>query len=220
MIIDESIAPEYSKIQSVFKRDENTHRFIENKFSLPEFDYLKKNNWWMTEKVHGTNTRVAWDGRMVRFAGKTNDAQISQKLFWKLQETFTNKKFCGLYPDTPMCLYGESYGASINSGGNYIRGGVDFVLFDVLIDGWWLRREGIEDVANKLDIDFVPLVGKTTLLDAVEMIRRKTLKSCWGDFLAEGVVLKPEVEMKTRRGDRIITKLKHKDFRRDNKRNV
>ena len=28
---------EYHKIQSIYKRDEKTHKFIEGQFSLPEF---------------------------------------------------------------------------------------------------------------------------------------------------------------------------------------
>jgi hypothetical protein len=36
--------------------------------------------------------------------------------------------------------------------------------------------------------------------------------STWGDFQAEGIVARPAVEMKTRSGHRIITKVKCKDF--------
>jgi len=35
-------------------------------------------------------------------------------------------------------------------GGNYIADGVDFVLFDVWINGIWLERENVEDIAEKL----------------------------------------------------------------------
>ena len=41
---------------------------------------------------------------------------------------------------------------------------------------------------------------------------RKGFSSQWGDFIAEGIVARPKVEMKTRRGDRIITKIKYRDF--------
>jgi len=206
---------EYPKIQSIYKRDEKTHTFIDGAFSLREFEYLKDNIWEFTEKVDGTNIRVEWncDFKTVLFGGKTDNAQISTFLFKKLQEMFTTDKFTKLYPDTSMCLYGEGYGAKIQKGGKYISDGVSFVLFDVLIDGWWLKREDIEDIADTLEIDVVPLVGEGTLMDAIKLIKSKTLKSRWGDFLAEGLVLKPKVELKTRAGDKIITKIKHKDYR-------
>jgi len=204
---------EYPKIQSIYKRDEKTHTFIDGAFSLPEFEYLKNNIWVYTEKVDGMNIRVDWNGETIRFGGRTDNAQITTFLYDKLQEIFPVEKFERLYPATPMCLYGEGYGAKIQKGGKYISDGVSFVLFDVLIDEWWLKREDIENIADTLEIDVVPLVGEGTLMDAVKLIKSKTLKSRWGDFLAEGLVLKPKVELKTRAGDRIIMKIKHKDYR-------
>lgn len=206
---------EYPKIQSIFKRDEGTHRFIDGAFSLPEFEYLKDNVWVYTEKVEGTNIRIGWDRKAIKIGGKTDNAQIPTFLYSKLQDMFTVEMFIDNY--TTLCLYGEGYGAGIQGGGKYIPDGVSFVLFDVLIDGWWLRRKDIEDVAKVLGVDVVPIVGEGTLMDAIELIQTRTLKSNWGDFLAEGLVLKPKVELKTRGGERVITKIKHKDYKSESK---
>ena len=216
-IREESTYKEYQKIQSIFKRDENTHNFIDGDFSLPEFEYLKDNFWVWTEKIDGMNIQVDWDREIVRFGGKTDNAQIPSSLYNKLQEIFTIEKFKRLYSDAPMCLYGEGYGARIRGGGKYIPDGVGFILIDVLIDRWWLKRESIEDIASKLKIDVVPIVGGGTLMDAVMVIKSCRLKSKWGDFLAEGLVLKPKVELKTRAGDRVISKIKHKDYKKEDK---
>ena len=213
----DSTYKEYPKIISIFKRDENTHNFIDGAFSLPEFEYLKDNFWVWTEKIDGMNIQVDWNKETVRFGGKTDNAQIPSSLYNKLQEMFTNDKFTRLYPDESMCLYGEGYGRKILGGGKYISDGVGFILFDVLIDGWWLKRESIEDIANKLKIDVVPIVGSGTLVDGVTVIKSRRFKSKWGDFLAEGLVLKPKVELKTRAGDRVITKIKHKDYKEEDK---
>ncbi len=96
-------------------------------------------------------------------------------------------------------------------GGNYISGGVDFVLFDVKVGEWWLQREAVEEIAGKFDIGIVPLLGEGTLQDAVELARTG-FPSRWGNFLAEGLVLRPKTELRTRSGHRIITKIKHSDF--------
>ena len=45
---------------------------------------------------------------------------------------------------------------------------------------------------------------------------RSGFNSKWGEFKAEGIVARPETELKRRNGQRIITKLKYKDFE-DNK---
>ena len=203
---------EYSKIQSVFKRDEKTHKFILLEWSLPEFEYLKDNIWVMTEKIDGTNIRVDWDGKeTITYGGRTDNASIPAFLITKLQSIFVNV-FRINYPDLPMTLYGEGYGAKIQKGGrNYISDGVDFILFDVMIDDWWLKRENVEDIANKLGIKVVPIICEAILEYGISM-GMAGFQSDFGNFQAEGLVLKPKVELKNRAGKRIITKLKHKDF--------
>ena len=169
---------EYIKIHSIFKRDEKTHKFIEGEWSLPEFEYLQKNQWTFTEKVDGTCIRIMWDTQMVRFGGKTDNAQIPAFLIAKLQDLFPISKFQEHFPKTSICLYGEGYGARIQkSGGNYISNGVDFVLFDVLAGEWWLQRKDIEEVAIKFNIKTVPIIGHGTISDAVQIIKSGLLKS-------------------------------------------
>lgn len=201
---------EYHKIQSIFKRDSKGD-FILGDYTLPEFEYLKDLQWIFTEKVDGTNIRVIWDGSKIIVRGKTDNAQINVLLLEKINEILPLEKFKILYPKIPMTLYGEGYGVDIQSGGKYTKG-KGFVLFDVFIDRWWLTRDNVEDIALKLGIDVVPIVGKGTLYDAIEMTK-VGFKSKWGDFTAEGLVLKPIVELFTRNGNRIVTKVKHKDFK-------
>lgn len=204
---------EYHKIQSIFKRDEGTHKFIEGEYSLPEFEYLRNNEWVFTEKIDGTNIRIGMIPEIgINIGGRTDNAQIPTFLYQRLTELFTDKKLKGVFPDTEVMLCGEGYGAKIQKGGgNYISDGVDFILFDIRIGEWWLKREDIEEIARKLDIKVVPIVGRGTLLDAVAKIKSE-VQSTFGDFLAEGMVLRPATELKSRSGHRIITKLKHRDF--------
>jgi len=204
---------EYNKIQSIFKRDEKTHKFIEGQYSLPEFEYLKDNEWLYTEKIDGTNIRIGWIPEMgINMGGRTDNAQIPTFLYQKLTDIFTNKKMRNVFPDTEVMLCGEGYGAKIQKGGgNYIPGGVDFTLFDVKIGNWWLKQDDVEDIASKLGIKVVPRLGKGTLANAVLEVKNG-VQSTFGNFLAEGMVLRPAVELKSRNGHRVITKLKHRDF--------
>ena len=203
----------------MFKRQmENKGKMLFGQWSLPEFEYLKNNKWVWTEKVDGTNIRVMFDGNEINYNGKTDNAQLHTDLIKRLQylfnpqlelfkETFKPKNE---QEKTEVCFYGEGYGAGIQTGGNYKKV-KDFVLFDIKIGNWWLNRIDIEEIAKKFNIEIVPIIGSGTLEEAIE-ITKKGFKSQWGDFIAEGIVLRPEVELKTRRGDRIITKIKHKDF--------
>lgn len=204
---------EYHKIQTVFLRDPATNykTLLEGQFAKPEFEYLKDNRWFFTEKVDGTNMRVQWDGAAVTFAGKTDNADIPPFLLKKLQAMFPAEVF--LTRDLPsLCLYGEGYGAKIQKGGgNYIPDGVSFILFDVFVDGIWLERYNVEDIAGKLNLKVVPIVGNGKLIDGVELVRQG-YASRLRATPPEGIVMRPEVELFNRKGERVISKIKKKDF--------
>lgn len=207
---------EYHKIHTVYKRDPETNfkDLLLNQFSTPEFEYLKDNIWVFTEKIDGTNIRVLFDGEEIAFRGKTDNAQIPVFLLERLKEIFLPQLavFKEIFTDTQVCLYGEGYGAKIQKGGGNYRKDQSFVLFDVRIGEWWLQRKDVEETAERLTIDVVPIIGQGTLSD-MTTLARKGFHSAWGDFTAEGIVAKPLVELKTRSGQRIVTKLKYHDFR-------
>lgn len=207
---------EYHKIQSVFKRDPHTHLLISGDWTLPEFEFLADNKWDFTEKVDGTNIRVIWNDGKISFGGRTDRALIPATLFSKLRDYFgEGEGIDRVFGCGEVCLYGEGYGDNIQKGGKYLqnRGGEsDFVLFDVKVGEWWLHRADVEDVALRLGIDFVPIVDVGTLHDAINRVKGQ-LWSAWGDFPAEGIVARPSIELKTRGGDRIITKIKCRDFK-------
>jgi len=207
---------EYPKIQTIFKRNPETNfkTLLLGEFSIPEFEYLKDCQWIFTEKVDGTNIRVMWnhETKELRFGGKTDKAQIPTFLFAKLQDTFSDDVMEEFFSENSVCLYGEGYGAKIQKGGgNYISNGVDFILFDIRIGNWWLKRQDIEEIADKLEIKVVPIIGEGTLQDFVKKVSQGFM-SQWGNFFAEGIVAKPMVDLLARNGERILTKLKHKDF--------
>lgn len=205
---------EYHKIQTIYKRDEkdNFKTLLIGEYSKPEFKYLENNKWVFTEKIDGTNIRVQWDGKAISFAGKTDNAQIPPFLIKKLLDRFNADIMASVFASDNVCLYGEGYGAKIQSGGSYIPDGCDFILFDVLCDGWLLERHNIEDIASKLSINIVPIIGYGTLGEAVIMAQNG-FKSLIGSCMAEGIVMRPEVELFCRGGERVITKIKHKDFK-------
>jgi hypothetical protein len=205
----------YHKIQTVFLRDPATKfkSLLEGQWAHPEFEYLANNEWVFTEKVDGTNIRVMYSfARGLEFGGKTDNTQIPIDLANFLNEKFNPQleKFQDKFGDADVCLYGEGYGLKIQKGGKY-RSDVSFVLFDIMINGWWLQRADVEQMGKDFNIDVVPIIGKGTLYDLIDIVSVGQT-SIWGDFVAEGIVARPAIELKARNGSRIITKLKHKDF--------
>jgi hypothetical protein len=207
---------EYHKINTIFKRDmASKHKnIVVGDWVNDTFEYLAKNQWVFTEKVDGTNIRVIFEDDKVSFAGRTDAAQIPPKLLQHLQKTFQPQS--DFFDGQSVVLYGEGYGGKIQSGGHY---GFDesFVLFDVKVGDIWLERRNVEDIATKLSrlmnrVPVVPIIGSGTLFRAVELAAAG-IKSTWGDFQAEGIVARPAVELMTRRGERVITKIKTVDFK-------
>lgn len=206
---------EYTKIPNIFKREERgSNKLIEGEFSTPELKYLANAQWVWTEKVDGTNIRVIWDGHSVTFGGRTDKAQIPAHLVNKLNELFggANKEeiFEQHFGGTPVILFGEGYGEKIQKGGG-LYGSVNFILFDVFINGVWLKREAVEGIAKSFGIGVVPITGVGSLHQAVESIRTHP-KSALRDAELEGYVCRPACELLDRMGNRIIVKIKCRDF--------
>ena len=158
------------------------------------------------------------NGSEVRFGGKTDDAHIPTFLLNVLQQKFTVEAMKRIFNDaTEVCLYGEGYGNKIQKDGNrYIALGTDFILFDVKVGNFWLSRENVEDVANKLQIDIVPIIGTGSLLEAMDFVKRGYTSTISHDknHIAEGLIMKPKVDLFNRQGQRIIAKIKFRDFKR------
>lgn len=202
---------EYHKINSIYKRDSKGN--FTNEFAQPEFEYLFENQWVGTEKIDGTNIRIMWDKDTVRIGGKTDNAQIPVFLLDKLNKLFNAEKMLKVFPNAEVCLYGEGYGAKIQKGGgNYISDGVDFILFDIKIGDFWLKRDDVDNIAEQLGIKSVPILFNGTLKEAITYVKNG-VKSEIANTEAEGIVLVPMCELQTRSGHRIITKLKTKDFK-------
>ena len=206
---------EYLKIPNIYKREEyGSNNLIEGLYTKPELEYLAGLEWSWTEKVDGTNIRVVWDGYRVSFKGRTDKADIPKALLEKLEELFGGESkeelFESLFGQKPAILYGEGYGGKIQSGGDY--GDVNFILFDAIVDGYWLKMANVQEIASSFGINYVPIVGSGTLNEAVEYIKSHP-KSQLRNRELEGIVVRPMVPLFYRNGEPIMVKIKCRDFR-------
>lgn len=210
----------YPKINGVFKRDKQG-KFLEGLWACPEYSLLKDVPWEWTEKVDGTNIRLMRTSEKWDIGGRTDNAQIPSKLYtvlrdltedplfdlWVLKHNLTN---------TPINLFGEGYGSGIQKVGSSYRPDNGFVLFDVNINGSWLSRDKVIEVAQELQIDVVPEVSHGTTLSIMldhMMNRGSRIPSAWENVEIEGLVGRPLGGLLyDRRNNRITTKLKYKDF--------
>ena len=207
-------------------------------FVSPELEWLRNCKFDATEKIDGTNMRIEVtckiiEGELrmvVEYKGKSDEAQIPPHLYKFMVESFPKEKVLAAL-DLPeiitddvlkekswgipkYTIYGEGYGVKIQKGGNYISNGVGFIIFDVKVNDWWLLRNNVVEIAEKLGAPMVPYMGQFTIDEAIEFVR-KGFKSTIAEnkeYLAEGLVLTSPYGIKNRKGERIIFKIKHKDF--------
>lgn len=209
---------DYTKIETPYLRDiEGTKKLVEGMYRNEAVEFLKDSEWICTEKIDGTNIGVIWDGHRVSYQGRTEKAQIPASLMNKLLELFggdvNEELFEQKFGEMPVILFGEGYGAKINKGGGNYHSDVSFILFDVYLPNQdlWLKRDAIEDIAKAFGVDAVPIVMRGTLDGAVQFVKTKP-KSTIGTANMEGLVCKPAVDMLDRMKNRIIVKIKVKDF--------
>ena len=215
----------YHKIHTVFKREElpngkMSRYVIEGKWTKPEFEFLKDNQWNWYEKIDGTNIRVMWDGNEITFGGRTDKAVIPKHLLKYLEETFLPLKdrFIKFFGnDHETILFGEGYGKKIQAvGPKYRPDDVSFIGFDVNVNGIWLKKEVSEQVFKDLGIDVVPLIITCSIQEAIKLVKvgfnSRVAKET---LMAEGLVGVPAVQLNTRTNERIITKLKTRDFEKE-----
>lgn len=210
----------YPKIWSPFLRHTegpNRNRFDTTRWTRPEFELLEDLDWEWTEKVDGTNIRLIWNGYFLLYGGRTDEAQLPVPLVRALDDLVSKDLVEQCFGAQPAVLFGEGYGAKIQKSGSLYRPDPGFVLFDVRVGPWWLRRPDVEDVAQKLGIDVVPVHLRGTIGQAIDLVTGNgrggnPLDSAWGDFPAEGLVGRPPLGVLGRDGDRLLVKIKAKDF--------
>lgn len=205
---------EYIKIPNIYKREEfGKNRLLIGEYSSPELEYLAGCEWEWTEKVDGTNVRVCWDGYRVEFRGRTDKAQLPKGLVAVLNEKFGGPDKEELFEQTfgqkEVILFGEGCGGNIQGNNGY--GDFQFILFDVMVGDLYLERQNMWAIATIFDVRHVPYAGSGTLIEAEEYIRSHPMSSL-RDGELEGIVCRPMVELKSRRGDRLIVKIKCRDF--------
>lgn len=202
--------PRYPKINTMFMRDEGNH-VIPGEWAEPEFGYLKDLPWVWKEKVDGTNIRLHWNGSRMTIGGKEDDAMLPSRLVATLGALADPERWKSITDSDDVTVYGEGYGKGIGPGGKY-RADLAMIVFDVRVGPWWLKDEDVCDVAGKLGLEIVPLFGSFGLEKAWQIVQSDGMRSYWKGAAPEGLVGRPEVPLVNRSGERIITKIKRRDW--------
>lgn len=223
---------EYPKIDTLYERKKNGKVNVDN-LKRPEFGII--NRWQITEKLNGRNIRVmlTTDGN-VTFAGRMDEKhlndQLVQKMIDYLKNIFTSNRMKyvfrkidadGTLQKPEVCMYLEGLGSDMASGsGIYCKGrDVSVRLIDCYINPWWIERPLLEEFAKKFGIKCTPLLDDIyelprSLADLENIIKLSKVAGENNNNLAnaEGIVARTYPLLTNRKGDRVMWKLKFKDF--------
>jgi ATP-dependent RNA circularization protein (DNA/RNA ligase family) len=218
----------YPKIETLFKRDES---FVDpTRLRRPVYATIGR--WVVTEKVNGTNVRIIFqvsDGSDERGAGVTFDVRgrsdnaslppallshctaLGDRVLDRVAEIMFEHDLA------TFTLHGEGYGPKIQGGGRY-RSDQGFIMFDVEVgDRRFLSDVEVTETAVRLGVPRVPVLGELSLPEIVQLVEggfaSRVPEVLDDDFKAEGVVARTVEPLYDNRGERLILKLKTKDFR-------
>lgn len=209
----------YPKIPNIFNRenDNNGKNLIFNNFTSTELEILSLiPDWEFTEKIDGANIRIIWDGYRVEIKGRTDKANLPTHQLETLNNLFAGEDneeiFERLFGDKEVTLFGEVYGNKVQTNGYSET--TDFTLFDVNIGGIWLERQDMISIANEFCIRPVPIVCTGNLYDGIRYVAEgHTTLIPGGTRIQEGLVGRAPLGLCDRRGNRIIVKIKYRDFK-------
>ncbi len=195
------------------------------------------------EKLHGTSANVRWTpcinaeerskffesdvkikGQQELYASDADHGYLiafsggaSINLFEAmLNPTELMKKFSA-FTDV-VEVYGELYGGAQQKQGWRYGKELKFCAFDVKIGSCWLSVPQAEEVAQKLGLEFVSWTKIPGTVEACDAARdaasvQAKRNGVAGDQPMEGVVLRPLIELRDNRDNRIIAKHKRAEER-------
>lgn len=215
----------FPKIDTLFDRDKETFKVKEWEYRRPEFEAIDR--WYIQEKIDGTNIRLHWNRSTFQpniitasIHGRTDNADMPTHLGAALQKV-VDQIHEGVvetmqdYELDTYTLFGEGYGAKIQKGGGRYRDDQGFILFDVLVnDRTWLDVPTVEATAENLGLQHVPNLGEMSTFEATLLVKHglKSVAAQDETLVAEGIIARPLTPLYNGRGDRVLWKLKCKDY--------
>lgn len=219
----------YTKIDTVLQRDlEGTKRLIPGTFRDPAVEYLKDLKWEVQEKCDGTNVQIWFDGNRVQIMGRDEKSLIPDELMEVLKTKFLNDEteqlFEQMFPPkldeegneklVEVSIFGEGIGPKIQKVGPLYGSEYRFLVFDVRVSGVYLEHSSdiYKQVVNAFDLETVPDLPDMTVEEAEAYVKTKPKSLVNPKAPMEGVVIRPKVRLYNQKGERIIVKVKCRDY--------
>ena len=167
------------------------------------------------EKIHGTSAHIAWkNGKLSFFSGgESHERFVGLFDVPVLTEMFKER----FGEDDEIVVFGEAYGGKQQGMSATYGKELKFIVFDVKIGEYWLEVPNANHVADYLCLEFVAWNRIPADIAAIDAERDRPSRQAMingidEDKPSEGVVLRPVLELRDKRGNRIIAKHKGEKF--------
>lgn len=211
------MAHNYCKISAPFGRKTPKDKLVDvtipAKAWVPMF---QENNikMYASEKIDGTSVGIVWDGERISFVGHTDKSQFNPKYLEYLNDTFGTPAFESvieeIFGEKPVTIYGEGISKAYNQNYGFPDG--NFIMYDIANpNNTFYNREAVKEIAKKLDLIY-PAETLMTIDEAINYVKHKPMSKLDSTVPMEGLVLRPTTELYTNNGDRVICKIKVRDF--------
>lgn len=184
---------------------------------------LADKEWVFRRKIDGANIRIQWDGEQALWNGKTDKFVCGSELTEYMNSTFIEEIFEEKFGrDVKVVIFGEHMGPKVQ--GNELKLDKDeVIIYDVNINGFWQPRENVREIASyfggRTCYDVMSRPNELTPEDVsgyrftLEGLINVTSAGFFNNW--EGVVATPTVECRNQKNERIIVKVKVKDYYRE-----
>lgn len=165
------------------------------------------------EKIHGTSAHIKWKSPNITFfsGGAPHAAFVAMFDVEALKAKFAELSL------EDVTVYGELYGGKMQGMKSTYGDKLRFVAFDVQISDCWLNVEKAHAFVQQMGLEFVAYNRVTTDISVLDAQRDLPSRQAVRNGIvepkdAEGVVLRPIIELVDNRGARVIAKHKRPEF--------
>ena len=211
------MAHNFPKISAPFGRGTPKDRLVDPTIIAKpwvQMFYETEIKMYASEKIDGTSVGIVWNGERISFVGHTEKSEFCPRYLEYLNNTFGTPEFESvieeIFGDRPVTIYGEGISKDYNVHYGFPEG--NFIMYDIQnSNGTFYNREAVKEIAKKLDLIY-PWEELMTLKEAIDFIKTRPSSRLNPDNKMEGLVLRAPLELYTNNGDRVICKVKVRDF--------
>ena len=191
---------DFTAIEELFEKAESG-KYKEWIIKDPTVEYLANNSWDWVKFNEGERIVIHWDGNGVDYKAES-ERDLKSALGFTFFSESAKDMFKLLFKNKGTYLYGIYVCRAYNPHNEFCF--ETFELEDVKVDGAYLPREGVENVARAFGLDNAPVLGHGTLKQAVLYVKAHP---------GTNVVCRPSHEMQNEKGERVIVRVMYDGFK-------